>query len=108
MKRGKTAQNIVESEQAKRIFSEKVKNYFSQLEETTIDIRKEIRLLNNVSGDKVMPINVVSKAEWMSRRKEEEIWKSLEKMNANLRLAENNTNNKDEKSTDNMTMNNEP
>lgn len=55
-----------------------------------------------------MPINVVSKAEWMSRRKEEEIWKSLEKMNANLRLAENNTSNKDEKSTDNMTMNNEP
>lgn len=52
-----------------------------------------------------MPINVVSKAEWISRRKEEEIWKSLEKMNANLQLAENgNTNNNEEKSADNMTI----
>lgn len=46
----------------------------------TVNIRREIRLLNNVSKDKVLPISLVPKAEWVGKLKEAEIWKSVDEL----------------------------
>lgn len=58
-------------------FTEQTKAYYTTLEETSVEIRKEIRLLNDASGSKVMPISVVPKASGVGRVKEEQIWQSI-------------------------------
>ncbi|VVT44518.1 uncharacterized protein SAPINGB_P000443 [Magnusiomyces paraingens] len=60
-----------------REFSEATAAYYTELERTSVALRREIRLLNDVSGDKVMPVNVVPKATAVGRQKEEAIWLSI-------------------------------
>lgn len=64
-------------QQTRTKFAEQTRSYYTTLEETSVAIRREIRLLNDASGSKVMPISVVPKASGVGRAKEEQIWKSI-------------------------------
>lgn len=46
----------------------------------TVSLRREIRLLSNVSKDKVLPISLVPKAEWVGKLKELEVWRSVDEL----------------------------
>lgn len=77
LKDGKMCARPVEQAQLKTRLQAAVAEYYTQLEATSIEIRREVRLLNDVSGDKVTPISVVPKATGVGRQKEEEIWRSI-------------------------------
>lgn len=69
---------MLSTEQNKTQFKKATRDYYTTLEEVTVSIRREIRLLSNVSKDKVLPISLVPKAEWVGKVKEAEVWKNVE------------------------------
>ncbi|CDO57168.1 similar to Saccharomyces cerevisiae YMR112C MED11 Subunit of the RNA polymerase II mediator complex [Geotrichum candidum] len=78
LKAGKTAPDMLASQQAREKFSTAVAQYYRTLEDVTVGVRREILLLNNVSKDKVLPISIVPKAEWVGHVKEEETWREVD------------------------------
>lgn len=80
LKAGKTSTDILATEECKTQFKAAIRAYYTTLEDVTVNIRREIRLLNNVSKDKVLPISLVPKAEWVGKLKEAEIWKSVDEL----------------------------
>lgn len=80
LKAGKTAPDVLASQQAREEFSAAAAQYYRTLEDVTVSLRREIRLLNNVSKDKVLPISIVPKAEWVGRVKEEATWREVDSL----------------------------
>ncbi|KAF5102892.1 hypothetical protein D0Z00_000150 [Geotrichum galactomycetum] len=78
LKAGKTASDMLAAQQAREQFSTAVAQYYRTLEDVTVGVRREILLLNNVSKDKVLPISIVPKAEWVGHVKEEETWREVD------------------------------
>lgn len=78
LKAGKTATDILSTEACKTQFTAATKQYYTTLEDVTVSVRREIRMLSNVSRDKVLPISLVPKAQWVGALKEAEIWSSVD------------------------------
>lgn len=78
LKTGKASTDILSTEQSKAQFKKATQEYYTTLEDVTVSLRREIRLLSNVSKDKVLPISLVPKAEWVGKLKEAEVWKRVD------------------------------
>ncbi|ODQ68449.1 hypothetical protein NADFUDRAFT_49089 [Nadsonia fulvescens var. elongata DSM 6958] len=68
----------INTAESKATFEKSSQSYFELLEEVSVSLRKEIKLLNEVSKDKVLPISVDAKAEWVGKAKESEIYTHID------------------------------
>lgn len=96
---------------AQEKFRRTTQEYFTLLEEISIELRREVRLLNDSSGEKVMPINnVVPKTSEVGKIKEREIWlqviEILKQRGVNVFENSNNNNNNDNNNDSVITDNN--
>jgi hypothetical protein len=78
--KGKTSQSQSETDEAKSLFQSSSKQYHELLEEVSIKLRQEIRLLHHMSKEKVLPMSLSAKADWVGREKEKEVWETIEKL----------------------------
>jgi hypothetical protein len=65
---------------AKQQFETSTNEYFSLLESISVKLRQEIKLLHNVSKEKVLPLSLPAKAVWLGREKEDETWRTIDNL----------------------------
>lgn len=97
LKTGKTENGVTSSNSnSKEKFEDAVKEYFTILESVSVNLRKEVRLLHLESKEKVLPISLAAKAEWVGKNKEEQVSASIEQnLQKFKQLTNANTNNPD-------------
>lgn len=73
-------------------FEASTKQYYALLEEVSVELRREVRLLRKMTREKVLPVQIPPRAVWQEAVKEKEIWaqidKILEKPNNELTQSE--------------------
>lgn len=89
--KGKMSNSDIETNGAKAQFESSTKQYHGLLEEVSIKLRQEIRLLHQMSKEKVLPMSLSAKADWVGREKEREVWETIEQL-----LRDPNEDNKEE------------
>jgi hypothetical protein len=62
----------------KKEFERSTKAYYELLEQISVGLRKEVRLLHNESKEKVLPLSLAAKADSVGRHKEQELWKTID------------------------------
>lgn len=81
MENGKHHSNSPELASADRQqFQEQAKEYYKTLEHVSIGLRKEIRTLHQQSKEKVLPVSLAAKAQWVGKKKEHEVWHHVDEL----------------------------
>ncbi|KAA8916314.1 hypothetical protein TRICI_001596 [Trichomonascus ciferrii] len=62
----------------KKEFERSAKAYYELLEQISVGLRKEVRLLHNESKEKVLPLSLAAKADSVGKHKERELWKTID------------------------------
>jgi len=62
---------------SKQQFEQSAKDYFASLESISVSLRQEVRMLHYESKEKVLPISLAAKAEWVGQNKEAQVWSHI-------------------------------
>lgn len=84
LEQGKTSKSNASEQQWRAKFEASTKQYYDLLEEVSVELRREVRLLRQMTRESVLPVQIPPKAVWQEGVKEKEIWNQLNRLLDNV------------------------